>query len=173
MIRRSRLIALVLMASAAAAIRLFAVGTGAVNLTAINAASAENFDSLSASGLSSTLPVGWYFEETGTNANATYNAGTGSSNAGDTYSFGAAGSTDRAFGGLQSGSLVPMVGASFTNGTGQTITALAIAYTGEQWRLGTAGRADRLDFQYAPARRRRRSRPAPGPTSMPWISTRR
>jgi hypothetical protein len=42
-----------------------------------------------------------------------------------------------------------MVGASFTNGTGQTITALAIAYTGEQWRLGTAGRADRLDFQYS------------------------
>ena len=44
----------------------------------------------------------------------------------------------------------PTIGAQFGNNTGATITSLAIAYTGEQWRLGqnTAGRApDRLDFQ--------------------------
>ena len=29
------------------------------------------------------------------------------------------------------------------------ITSLDVAYTGEQWRLGTAGRPDRLDFQYS------------------------
>src|SRR5262249_51979245 len=46
---------------------------------------------------------------------------------------------------------IPTIGAAFTNNTGQTITALAIAYTGEQWRFGTANRgADRLDFQYNP-----------------------
>jgi hypothetical protein len=49
---------------------------------------------------------------------------------------------------LQSGSLAPTIGACFTNNTGGTITSLAIAYTGEQWRLGASGRgADRLDFQ--------------------------
>src|SRR5262249_36532885 len=84
-----------------------------------------------------------------TNANTTYTAGTGSSTTGDTYSFGATSSTDRAFGGLQSGSLIPTIGACFTNNTGIAITSLAIAYTGEQWRLRATGRADRIDFQYS------------------------
>jgi hypothetical protein len=91
--------------------------------------------------------------ETGTSAanNGAYNTGTGTNTVGDTYSFGNAGSTDRALGGLQSGTLVPTIGASFTNDTGATITSLTIAYTGEQWRLGTTGRAvpDRLDFQFS------------------------
>ena len=45
---------------------------------------------------------------------------------------------------------MPLIGAQLTNDTGATIVSLAIAYTGEQWRLGqnTTGRAaDRLDFQ--------------------------
>ena len=29
------------------------------------------------------------------------------------------------------------------------MTSLAIAYTGEQWRLGATGRTDRIDFQYS------------------------
>ncbi len=109
----------------------------------------ENFDSLANTGTSSTLPLEWVSSETGTNANTIYTAGTGSSNAGDTYSFGAAGSTERALGGLQSGSLIPSFGTSFTNNTGSPITSLTVSYTGEQWRLGTVGRADRLDFQYS------------------------
>ncbi len=149
MVRTFRLVLLLLCAMAAAGIHLRATGSGTVSLGSINGVSTQNFDTLAATGTSSTLPAGWYFEETGTNANATYTTGTGSSNAGDTYSFGASGSTERALGGLQSGSLVPAIGAALTNDTGQTITALAIAYTGEQWRLGTAGRADRLDFQYS------------------------
>jgi hypothetical protein len=40
-------------------------------------------------------------------------------NTGDTYSFGAASNTERAFGGLQSGSLNPTIGAAFTNNTGE------------------------------------------------------
>lgn len=107
----------------------------------------QDFDGLALSGSSSVVPAGWAFAEAGSNANTTYTAGTGSSNAGDTYSFGAAGSTERAFGGLQSGSLTPTIGAEFVNGTGATLTALTIAYTGEQWRVGSANRADRLDFQ--------------------------
>src|SRR6185436_1444018 len=76
-------------------------------------------------------------------------AGTGSGNTGDTYSFGATSNAERALGGLQSGSLNPTIGAAFTNNTGGTITSLAIDYTGEQWRLGATGRADRIDFQYS------------------------
>jgi predicted extracellular nuclease len=109
----------------------------------------QNFDTLANTGTSSTTPVGWVFAETGTNANTLYNTGTGSSNTGDTYSFGAATSSERALGGLQSGSLVPTIGASFVNQTGTTVTRLGISYTGEHWRLGTAGRTDRLDFQYS------------------------
>lgn len=149
MTRNARLSTYVICLLAAAGLRLAAVGSGSVSLTAINTASTENFDTLASSGTSSTLPNGWFFEETGTNANTTYNTSTGSNNAGDTYSFGASASSERAFGTLQSGSLIPTIGASFTNNTGQTITALAIAYTGEQWRLGTVNRADRLDFQYS------------------------
>jgi hypothetical protein len=114
------------------------------SLTTLGTAFTENFDSLLDG---SALPMGWGFSEAGTNANATYSVGTGSGNAGDTYSFGASGSTDRAFGTLLSGSNAPTIGAQFTNSTGTTIGSLQIAYTGEQWRLGATGRTDRLDFQ--------------------------
>lgn len=95
----------------------------------------------------STSLNGWFFLESGTNANTTITAGTGSGTGGDTYSFGAASGTDRALGGLQSGSLVPSWGFIFTNGTGQTITDIAISYLGETWRVGAANRSDRIDFQ--------------------------
>lgn len=95
------------------------------------------------------MPEGWLISESGGNANATYTAGTGSSNAGDTYSFGAASSSERALGGLQSNSLIPMMGVMFQNGSMTAINALEISYTGEQWRLGNSGREDRLDFQYS------------------------
>ena len=118
-----------------------------ISLTALDLGYTQDFDTLANTGTSSTLPAGWEFNESGTNANTTYTAGTGSSNAGDTYSFGAIASTERAFGGLQSGSLIPTIGAIFINNTGATITSLEIAYTGEQWRLGTTSRSDRIDFQ--------------------------
>lgn len=109
----------------------------------------QNFDGLANSGTSSVTPTGWMFSESGANANTTYIAGTGSSNTGDTYSFGSAASTERAFGGLRSGALIPTFGFYVTNNYGATITGIQITYTGEQWRLGTAGRSDRLDFQYS------------------------
>jgi hypothetical protein len=107
----------------------------------------ENFDGLAAVGVSSTLPGGFYFVETGTNANTTYAAGDGSLGTGNTYSFGTGAETDRALGGLQSGSLVPTIGAAFSNDTGGIITSLTVAYTGEQWRTGALTRPDQLDFQ--------------------------
>jgi hypothetical protein len=118
-----------------------------VSIPAFEVAVTENFNTLASSGTSSVTPTGFGFVEAGTNANTTYTAGTGNSNAGDTYSFGAASNTERAFGGLQSGTLIPTIGASLTNNTGGTITSLDVSYTGEQWRLGATARVDRLDFQ--------------------------
>ncbi len=123
-----------------------------ISLTRSGTAYTQNFDSLAAGGSSTALPDGWFILESGTGslANGAYTAGTGSSNSGDTYSFGVSGSDERALGTLRSGSVVPTIGASFTNDTGATLTSLLVSYTGEQWRLGATGRgADRLDFQYS------------------------
>ena len=109
----------------------------------------QDFNSLANTGSSSTLPIGWLLNETGSSANTTYTAGTGSSTAGDTYSFGAASNTERAFGTLQSGSLISTIGAQIQNNSGTTITKLKISYTGEQWRLGAESRPDKLSFQYS------------------------
>jgi hypothetical protein len=125
---------------------------GIIGLTNLGAPYMQDFNTLAASGTSTVMPIGWDFVESGTNANIFYTAGNGSSNAGDTYSFGGGTDSERALGGLRSGSLVPLFGALFSNDTGATITSLEIAYTGEQWRLGqnTTGRAaDRLDFQFS------------------------
>ena len=109
----------------------------------------QNFDTLATSGTTNantTLPTGWSFLEGGTNANTTYAASTGSETAGNTYSFGASGNSDRALGVQQSGSLTSIIGFKFTNNTGSTITSLDVAYVGEQWRRAAA--ADTLAFSY-------------------------
>lgn len=109
----------------------------------------QNFNSLASSLTSSTMPVDWAFSESGTNANATYTAGTGSGNAGDTYSFGSTSATDRALGSLRSGSLVSTLGAQFTNNTGSGTIDLSVIYVGEQWRRGGSGNTDSLQFSYS------------------------
>jgi len=142
-------LALALVVSALPVFSRPAQAAGTISLATLGSAYTQDFNSLANSGLSSATPLGWALSETGTNMNAAYNAGTGSSNAGDTYSFGAAASAERAFGGLLSGSLNPTIGASFTNNTGSTVTSLDISYTGEMWRAGVLNRnaADRIDFQ--------------------------
>ncbi|MGE5105902.1 MAG: choice-of-anchor J domain-containing protein [Sphingobacteriales bacterium] len=111
----------------------------------------QDFNTLVNTGTGSlfTLPQGWAFSESGTSGNTTYTAGSGSGNSGDTYSFGTGTNTDRAFGGLQSGGVIPTIGAAITNNSGTLITALKITFTGEQWRLGATARQDKLDFQYS------------------------
>jgi hypothetical protein len=112
----------------------------------------QNFNGLAASGTSSALPAGWALREQGTSAagkDNAYAAGTGSSNQGNTYSFGAANSTDRALGTLTSGTATPLsFGAFFTNNLGGTIESLSLDYFGEQWRLSNAS-ADKLSFEYS------------------------
>jgi hypothetical protein len=113
----------------------------------------QNFDSLVSSGKSSSLPLGWasfYPTDKGT----TIFADDGSSAAGRIYSYGANGSSERALGSLRdytlNGSQSPMFGANFQNTSGGAINRLNISYTGEEWRLGAAGRGqDRLQFQYS------------------------
>ncbi|MDX6766238.1 MAG: choice-of-anchor D domain-containing protein [Candidatus Methylacidiphilales bacterium] len=122
-----------------------------VSLNATNTPYSENFNTLAntANTTSSTLPSGWYFEESGSSANLLYTVGNGSSGTGDTYSLGINGDSDRALGSLQSGSLIPTIGAKFQNNTGTPITSLAIAYTGETWRFGSGNSSvsDQLSFQ--------------------------
>ncbi|QNP41475.1 Calx-beta domain-containing protein [Lysobacter solisilvae (ex Woo and Kim 2020)] len=111
----------------------------------------QNFNTLANTGLASALPPGWLIRETGSSANGQYAGGTGSSTTGDTYSFGSAGTAERALGGLRSNALAPSWGACFTNATDAPVGALDLAYTGEQWRFGVTGRTvpDRVDFQYS------------------------
>jgi len=127
---------------------------GQTLLTQAGSEYTQNFDTLSNTAGSTTNVLslsGWFMTETGGGArdNEQYAVDTGASSTGDTYSYGAAAATDRAFGSLRSGTLISSFGAAFTNGTGATLTGLVIAYDGEQWRLGTAARTDRLDFQYS------------------------
>ena len=129
--------------------------TSAISLTAGSLTYTQNFDSLptTGTGLTAGMPTDWTFGRTPT-ALTTYGTGTGSSNAGNIYSFGVAGTnvvTDRALGSVSSSSNTYYFGANFTNDTGGTITSLLISYFGEQWRDG--GNASlalqKLDFQYS------------------------
>lgn len=109
----------------------------------------QDFDSLVSTGTSSTVPSGWRFLETGSGGDGVYTAGTGSSNTGDTYSFGESGSSDRAFGMLLSGAVTTTIGAKFTVSNSELLNSVTISYIGEQWRLGATGRQDRLNFQFS------------------------
>ncbi len=125
-----------------------------VSLTTLGGTYSQDFDTLSnvAGTTTNVLAInGWFLTESGggTRDNEQYAVDTGSSGTGDTYSYGATASTDRALGGLQSGTLIPTFGACFTNNTGSTVSNLTIAYTGEEWRLGAAARSDQISFEYS------------------------
>ena len=127
-----------------------------VSLTSLNTAYTQNFDGLANSGTSSTTLngtlAGWYILETGSNSNTTYTVGTGSATAGDTYSFGATSSTERALGSIASSKLLSKYGAQFKNDTGNTIDQLQISYVGEEWRFDPArGNTikDQITFEYS------------------------
>ncbi|HSL43821.1 MAG TPA: ExeM/NucH family extracellular endonuclease [Anaerolineales bacterium] len=146
------ILAMVLMALPMQSAGAIGGGSGTISLTTLGTAYTQNFDTLASSGTTNSLTIpGWYLDEAGTSTtnNGQYAAGTGSGTSGDTYSFGT--STERAFGGLLSGTLTPTIGAALVNNTGANITALVVSYNGEQWRIGNtaAARDDRLDFQYS------------------------
>lgn len=112
----------------------------------------QTFDSLASTGSTTlvndvTLP-GWsVFRAAGTSLAAT--AGTGSSNTGGFYSFGASASSDRALGSLASGSTGTMNYAlALTNNTGSALDSFTLRYDGEQWRNGGVTAVHSLTVQY-------------------------
>jgi len=111
---------------------IFTISNAQISLT--GPAYNQDYNTLATSGTTNNLTIpGWLLSESGTSAanNGQYAAGTGSGNGGDVWSFGATANTERAFGGLRSGTLVPIIGAHFINNTGSTINSLTISYTGE------------------------------------------
>lgn len=147
--RRRRLLLMILSGGASVGAVPSEMPAQCVSLTTPNSAYYQDFNTLVSSGTSSATPAGWTLFEGGALADGMYAAGDGSSSVGNTYSFGSSGSSERAFGTLHGGSLVPKIGACFTNNTGSGITRLEIAYTGEQWRRGTTNNQDQLAFQYS------------------------
>ncbi|WP_293990059.1 Calx-beta domain-containing protein [Sphingomonas sp.] len=129
-------------------------GSGTVSLTTTGTAFTQDFNTLSntaGSTTNTTMPTGWYFLESlgGARDNGQYAVDTGGSTTADTYSYGAAGSTERALGQLRSGTLASVIGSQFTNDTGGAIGSLQISYDGEQWRFGGVHSTvpDKMDFQ--------------------------
>ncbi|MDB5251076.1 MAG: C-terminal target protein [Flaviaesturariibacter sp.] len=113
----------------------------------------QNFDVMGATG--TTLPANWAalrFAGTGTiGAALTPAVSDGSANSGNVYNAGTTNATDRALGILASGSTVPVMGTSFTNGTAsnQVITGFTINATSEQWRTGNNAVVERVVFEYS------------------------
>ena len=125
-----------------------------VSLTSLGTAYTQDFNTLGRPNTAlpdPMLPTGWAISESGSSGQADqkYVANDGSSQTGDIYSYGPANGAERALGSLRSNTLVPLFGVEFFNATGATITSLDIAFTGEEWRLGAAGRTDRLVFEYS------------------------
>jgi uncharacterized repeat protein (TIGR01451 family) len=150
----ARRISFILAVLALAVLPVRPAGAQCVSLTTLGSAATQNFDTLSnvAGSTTNNLTIpGWFLTESGGGArdNEQYAVDTGGSTSGDMYSYGAAASTERALGQLRSGTLIPLFGACYTNNTGATITSLAVAYNGEEWRLGTAARTDQISFEYS------------------------
>ena len=87
-----------------------------------------------------------------TSTSTTYAASTGSSVSGGLYSFGSAGSTERALGTIGSANLTS--GGNFAHGvllqntSGFTINSLNVSYTLEQWRNGGNTNPNTITFWY-------------------------
>jgi hypothetical protein len=122
----------------------------------------QNFDTLPNSGtftftgsgpfnLPTTTPGslnGWAFQRlSGTQANAAFRFGDGSTTNQGVYSYGTAGSGERALGSFAGGGLVSSFGALLVNNSGSTLNSITITFTGEQWRRGA--NPNTLSFQYS------------------------
>jgi hypothetical protein len=143
--------------SVAAAIAAFCISSHAnaapVPITGAGSYS-QNFDTLALSGtgnawLDDSTIVGWYSQRTGTGI--TYNADTGTGNAGALYSYGVASSTDRALGSLGSNNLSAgsfAHGVQLQNTSGSAVTINALSYAGEQWRKSGVTTAQVISLSY-------------------------
>ncbi len=122
------------------------VGSGTISLTSTSTPYSQNFNSLVTPGPSNVLPNGWYFIENG--GDNFYVGDDGSSNSGDTYSYGLSGNIS--FGTLRDPSQSTTIGSNFSNNTGGTVTQLNVTYVGKEWSNNLAnGISDKLIFEYS------------------------
>jgi hypothetical protein len=136
-----------------------------LNYSSAGATYTQNFDGLPLSGSFSlagkgpfnlsTSPVnavnlaGWQiWMPTGSNPNAAFAPGTGSSTGNGVYSLGTAGSTDRALGSLSSSTAIYSFGLIITNTTGIALNNITVSCTVEQWRRGGSGNRNTWSFRY-------------------------
>lgn len=116
----------------------------------------ENFDSLELAGTHSwsdnSTVEGWYAAMQGANsAPANYSGTSGTSSfQGSLISAGATGQSDRALSSQQSAPSggANLIGASFSNSTGSTLTSFSLDYNGEQWRYIGGEPATVMEFEY-------------------------
>ncbi len=147
----------------ASLLALAPLAQASVSITSPEFTYTQNFDTLTTATTAqawannSTLP-GWSLFVSNGSAAPTLLGGSGSGNAGSFYSFGAAGSSDRALGSLASGGAYfgsPATGAvagwiavAFTNNTGGEIDFFNFRYEGEQWRNGGNTAAQSLSVEF-------------------------
>lgn len=126
-----------------------------ISITSQTTVYSEDFNTLGTSGTNlSSLPNGWWINETTTAAptatNYAYNAGDGTSNAGNTYSFGTGTNADRALGSVASGANSSNFGVRYINNSGSSFSSFSINLIMEQWRAGGARTVpDTLYFLYS------------------------
>lgn len=105
----------------------------------------QSFDSLAStrpspttynSWVNDSTLAGWSLFNTNLLAVVEYLPDDGGSNTGKFRSFGSAGSTERALGGVGSGSLSGWIAVAFDNATGHDLSGFKIGFDGEQWRNG-------------------------------------
>ncbi|MFD1709693.1 ExeM/NucH family extracellular endonuclease [Ottowia sp. GY511] len=120
---------------------------------AFNGSYAQQFDTLATSGSANTwvndeTVPGWHLFKHDKSSVATYRADSGTANNGAFYSYGSSGATERALGGVGSGSFEGYIALAAINTTGATINALNVRFDGEQWRNGGNTSAHTMKLEY-------------------------
>ena len=120
---------------------------------AFNGSYNQQFDTLATSGSANAWTngetvQGWYLFKSDLSAVSTYRADSGTANNGAFYSYGSSGATERALGGVGSGSFEGFMALAATNATTATINTLNLRFDGEQWRNGgnTSIHAMKLEY---------------------------
>lgn len=121
-----------------------------VNLTSASPTYTQNFNTLATSGTAnawtdnSTI-ASWYIH-----SQTTYIGDDGTNATGGVHSYGTIGSTERALGGLGSGSASPYIALRIKNNDATlAMTSISINYTGEQWRENTNSASLLFSYQVA------------------------
>lgn len=152
-----------LLATAALAAAAASPAHAAIQLTDGNLVYSQDFNTLASSGatvpwLNDNTLAGWsLFTASGT-AIASYTTGTGSTNTGSFFSFGATGSAERALGGIASGgayfgspasgAVAGYIAVAFTNSSSIAFDSFTLRFDGEQWRNGGNTSAQTMALQY-------------------------